>query len=143
MDHADDSRLTCGTESNRLHIGDSSGDDTKTILSHGSRKSDIPKHHCTNHSRRRRRCDWLIGWKFTIRQNNGSWLNMAGIEIGVMSHQRLRGYLFDVNAVGISSGGRATEIHTLVDGLGNSLAFLLSPGNEYPTSARPDQHCRQ
>ena len=32
------------------------------------------------------------------------------------------------NAVGISRGGRNTKIHTLVDGLGNPLAFMLSSG---------------
>ena len=34
-------------------------------------------------------------------------------------------------AVGVSRGGRNTKIHTLVDGLGNPLVFLLSPGNEH------------
>ena len=34
-------------------------------------------------------------------------------------------------AVGVSKGGRNTKIHTLVDGLGNPLAFLLSPGNDH------------
>lgn len=31
----------------------------------------------------------------------------------------------------ISRGGRTTKTHTLVDGLGNPLAFLLRPGNEH------------
>ena len=34
-------------------------------------------------------------------------------------------------AVGMSKGGRNTKIHTLVDGLGNPLVFLLSPGNDH------------
>ena len=34
-------------------------------------------------------------------------------------------------AVGASKGGRNTKIHALVDGLGNPLAFLLSPGNDH------------
>ena len=34
-------------------------------------------------------------------------------------------------AVGVSKGGRNTKIHAVVDGLGNPLAFLLSPGNEH------------
>ncbi len=34
-------------------------------------------------------------------------------------------------AVGVSRGGRNTKIHTLVDGLGNPLAFLLSPGKDH------------
>jgi len=34
-------------------------------------------------------------------------------------------------AVGISKGGRNAKIHTLVDGLGNPVAFMLSPGNEH------------
>lgn len=34
-------------------------------------------------------------------------------------------------AVGLSRGGRNTKIHTLVDGLGNPLAFLLSSGNDH------------
>ena len=37
-------------------------------------------------------------------------------------------------AVGISRGGRTTKIHTLVDGLGNPLAFRLSPGNEHDST---------
>ena len=34
-------------------------------------------------------------------------------------------------AVGVSRGGRNTKIHALVDGLGNPLSFLLSPGNDH------------
>ena len=34
-------------------------------------------------------------------------------------------------AVGVSRGGRNTKIHTLVDGLGNPLAFLLSSGSDH------------
>ena len=34
-------------------------------------------------------------------------------------------------AVGVSRGGRNTKIHTLVDGLGNPLVFLLSSGNDH------------
>ena len=34
-------------------------------------------------------------------------------------------------AVGISKGGRNTKLHAAVDGLGNPLAFLLSPGNDH------------
>jgi len=34
-------------------------------------------------------------------------------------------------AVGVSKGGRNTKIHAAVDGLGNPLAFLLSPGNDH------------
>ena len=34
-------------------------------------------------------------------------------------------------AVGVSRGGRNTKIHTLVDSLGNPLAFLLSSGNDH------------
>ena len=34
-------------------------------------------------------------------------------------------------AVGVSRGGRNTKIHTIVDGLGNPLAFLLSSGNDH------------
>ena len=34
-------------------------------------------------------------------------------------------------AVGVSKGGRNTKIHTLVDGLGNPIAFLLSHGNDH------------
>ena len=34
-------------------------------------------------------------------------------------------------AVGLSRGGRNTKIHTLVDSLGNPLAFLLSSGNDH------------
>ncbi len=33
---------------------------------------------------------------------------------------------FENKAVGMSRGGRNTKIHTLVDGLGNPLAFMLS-----------------
>ena len=34
-------------------------------------------------------------------------------------------------AVGVSRGGRNTKIHTLVDGLGNPLAFMLSSGADH------------
>ena len=34
-------------------------------------------------------------------------------------------------AIGVSKGGRNTKVHTLVDGLGNPIAFLLSPGNDH------------
>ena len=34
-------------------------------------------------------------------------------------------------AIGMSRGGRNTKIHTLVDGLGNPLAFLLSSGADH------------
>ena len=34
-------------------------------------------------------------------------------------------------AVDVSRGDRNTKIHTLVDGLGNPLAFLLSSGNDH------------
>lgn len=34
-------------------------------------------------------------------------------------------------AVGISKGGRNTKLHAAVDGLGNPLAFRLSPGNDH------------
>ena len=37
-------------------------------------------------------------------------------------------------AVGVSRGGRNTKIHTLVDGLGNPLAFLLSSGNDHDST---------
>ena len=34
-------------------------------------------------------------------------------------------------SVGMSRGGRNTKIHTLVDGLGNPLAFMLSSGADH------------
>ncbi len=34
----------------------------------------------------------------------------------------------------MSGGGRNTKIHTLVDGLGNPVAFMLSPGNEHDSA---------
>ena len=37
----------------------------------------------------------------------------------------------ETKAVGVSRGGRNTKIHTLVDGLGNPLAFLLSSGSDH------------
>ena len=37
----------------------------------------------------------------------------------------------EYKAVGVSKGGRNIKIHTVVDGLGNPLAFLLSPGNDH------------
>ena len=33
-------------------------------------------------------------------------------------------------AVGRTRGGLSTKIHAIVDGLGNPVAFLLSPGND-------------
>ena len=38
------------------------------------------------------------------------------------------------NAVGMSRGGRNTKIHTLVDGLGNPLAFMLSSGGDHDST---------
>ena len=34
-------------------------------------------------------------------------------------------------ATGVSRGGKNTKIHTLVDGLGNPLAFLPGSGNDH------------
>ena len=34
-------------------------------------------------------------------------------------------------AIGVSRGGRNTKIHTLMDGLGNPLAFMLSSGSDH------------
>ena len=42
-------------------------------------------------------------------------------------------------AVGVSKGGRNTKIHTLVDSLGNPLAFLLSPGNDHDSKHARDR----
>ena len=39
-------------------------------------------------------------------------------------------------AVGSSRDGKYTKIHTLVDGLGNPLAFLLSSGNDHDSVAK-------
>ncbi|MCI8856204.1 MAG: IS5 family transposase, partial [Clostridiaceae bacterium] len=33
-------------------------------------------------------------------------------------------------AIGLTKGGLNTKIHAIVDGLGNPVAFLLSPGND-------------
>jgi len=33
-------------------------------------------------------------------------------------------------AIGPTKGGLNTKIHAIVDGVGNSVAFLLSPGND-------------
>ena len=37
----------------------------------------------------------------------------------------------EYKAIGVSKGGRNTKIHAVVDGLGNPLTFLLSPGNDH------------
>lgn len=37
-------------------------------------------------------------------------------------------------AVGVSRGGKTTKIHTVVDGLGNPVTFLLSKGNDHDSS---------
>ena len=37
-------------------------------------------------------------------------------------------------AVGRTKGGLNTKIHAIVDGLGNPVAFLLSPGNDNDSS---------
>jgi len=39
-----------------------------------------------------------------------------------------------VKAVGRSRGGLTTEIYTIVDGLGNPVVFLLSPGNDHDST---------
>ena len=47
-------------------------------------------------------------------------------------HQSANGWEKTENkAVGMSRGGRNTKIHTLVDGLGNPLAFMLSSGQDH------------
>ncbi len=33
--------------------------------------------------------------------------------------------------IGVSRGGKTTKLHTVVDGLGNPLAFLLTGGQVY------------
>ena len=43
----------------------------------------------------------------------------------------MAGKKIENKAVGMSRGGRNTKIHTLVDGLGNPLAFMLSSGNDH------------
>ena len=37
-------------------------------------------------------------------------------------------------AVGLTKGGLNTKINTIVDGLGNPIAFLLSPGNDHDST---------
>ena len=37
-------------------------------------------------------------------------------------------------AVGLTRGGLNTKIHAIVDGLGNPVAFLLSPGNDHDST---------
>ena len=37
-------------------------------------------------------------------------------------------------AVGRTKGGLNTKIHAMVDGLGNPVAFLLSPGNDHDST---------
>jgi len=37
-------------------------------------------------------------------------------------------------AIGRPRGGLATKIHAIVDGLGNSVVFLLSPGNDHDST---------
>ena len=46
-------------------------------------------------------------------------------------------------AIGLTKGGLNTKIHAIVDGLGNPVAFLLSPGNDGDsTHAKMVQHHR-
>ena len=40
-------------------------------------------------------------------------------------------------AIGKSRGGRTTKLHCLVDGLGNPLAFLLTPGDVHDITPAP------
>lgn len=37
-------------------------------------------------------------------------------------------------AIGRSRGGLTTKIHAIVDGLGNPVVFLLSPGNDHDST---------
>ena len=46
-------------------------------------------------------------------------------------HQSSNGEKTEGKAVGRSKGGINTKLHAVVDGLGNPLAFLLSPGNDH------------
>lgn len=47
---------------------------------------------------------------------------------------RMAGKKSENKAVGMSKGGRNTKIHAIVDGLGNPLVFLLSPGNDHDST---------
>ncbi len=40
----------------------------------------------------------------------------------------------EVKAVGRSKGGSTTKIHAIVDGLGDPVVFLLSPGNDHDST---------
>jgi len=40
----------------------------------------------------------------------------------------------EVKAVGRSRGGLTTKIHAIVDGFGNPVVFLLSPGNDHDST---------
>jgi len=44
----------------------------------------------------------------------------------------------EVKAAGRSWGGLTTKIHAIVDGLGNPVVFLLSPGNDYDSTHAVD-----
>ena len=72
---------------------------------------------------------WVGVCDIARRREHGEHLHRLNILQGTPKHQ-WRGKA-ENKAVGISRGGRTTKIHTLVDGLGNPLAFLLSPGNEH------------
>ncbi len=47
---------------------------------------------------------------------------------------RTAGEKTESKAVGRSRGGLNTKLHTIVDGLGNPVEFLLSPGNDHDST---------
>lgn len=82
-------------------------------------------------------CKWrdsgLLVAIFQALQVEPDFENWSIDSTSVKAHQHIAGAKgHEVNQhIGVSRGGKTTKLHTVVDGLGNPLAFLLTGGHVY------------
>jgi len=68
---------------------------------------------------------------FQALSTDGDMENLSIDSTSIRVHESANGgKKSEVKAVGRSRGGLTTKIHAIVDGLGNPVVFLLSPGKE-------------
>ena len=69
---------------------------------------------------------------FTVLNADADMENLSIDSTSCKVHQNSNGgKKAEEKAVGRSKSGLNTKVHTIVDGLGNPVAFLLSPGNDH------------
>lgn len=68
------------------------------------------------------------GWSAETGRIDSSYIKATAAAVGQRGAR--------VNAVGVSSGGRTTKIHALVDVLGRPLHLVLTPGNNLGCEGR-------